>query len=108
MSLAILITCLEAALSRNLPRNRTSFAETRARRSELAPFEMIADIRRALDPTSSKLTVDARRALVTALVEEAQKGTSAMVVAFAASASNAGTIRASGGRSATEMACACR
>jgi len=87
MSLAILIDSLEKDLSRNLPRNRTSFAETRARRRELTPYETIADIRRALDASSS-LSVGARRALVAALVEESQKGVSTiwsslLVIAFA-------------------------
>jgi hypothetical protein len=86
-NLAILITALGNDLSRNLPRNHSSFAETRARRPELAPFETLGDIRRALEPSSS-LTVNARRALVTALVEESQKGVSViwsslLVLAFA-------------------------
>ncbi len=87
MSLAILIKSLENDLSRNLPRNHVSFAETRARRPELSPFETVGDIQSALD-SSSSLTTNARRSLVAALVEEAQTGTSALwssvlVLAFA-------------------------
>jgi hypothetical protein len=77
MSLAILLDALDADLTRALPRNTRSFAETRARRPVLAPFDTLIEIRDALGATST-LTVDARRALVGVLVEEAQKGTSAV------------------------------
>jgi hypothetical protein len=87
MSLAHLITALSEDLSRNLPRNTHSFQDTRARRAELARFETVLDVARALDASSS-LPVEERRALVTVLVEEAQRGTSQvwtalLVLAFA-------------------------
>ena len=87
MSLADLINALAADLTRPLPRNTASFAESRALRPELAPFATVADLRLALDSTSS-LDPDARRALVAVLVEEAQTGTSPLwstllVLAFA-------------------------
>jgi len=87
MSLAKLIQSVESDLSRNLPRNLGFFAEARARRPELAPFATLADLRAALDRSSS-LSTTARRSLVMLLVEEAQRGTSQiwsslLVAAFA-------------------------
>ena len=87
MSLADLIKTLAADLSRPLPRNTRSFAETRARRPVLTPFAAVADLRLALDP-ASRLDPDARRTLVAVLVQEAQTGTSPLwstllVLAFA-------------------------
>jgi hypothetical protein len=71
MSLAILIDSLSHDLSRNLPRNTQSFLWARARHPELAPFPTIAALVDALR-SSSKLPATIRRAVIAALVQEAQ------------------------------------
>lgn len=91
MSLAILIESIESDLPRSLPRNAlfsAVFTGARARRAELAPFETVADLQRALAPSSTLLSTPERRSLVTALVEESQRGrsplwSSLLVLAFA-------------------------
>ena len=87
MSLSLLIASLELDLSRDLPRNTASFAEARARRPEIAPFLTIGALTAALTRPAS-LPVSARRALIAALVTEAQEpkgsfASAALVLAFA-------------------------
>jgi len=87
MSLSHLIASLEHDLSRDLPRNTQSFAGARARRPEIAPFLTIGALSAVLTRPAS-IPVHARRALIAALVREAQEtkasfASAALVLAFA-------------------------
>jgi hypothetical protein len=86
MSLATLIRSIEVDLTRPNPRSARALADARTRNAEIAAYATIADLQHALTSTSS-LPIEARRALVTALVVEAQSGvsplwSSILVVAF--------------------------